>query len=165
MGYSMAECKHTQGNIGTALGDDARSGISLDSAEVLADTGVVGGVALGVGLDGSVEAGQSASGNISAGLSLGQSGEGKSENGRGLHFDGIKRIGFRGELLRDNVLVFFWFLISNNECGWAVKASEWMEKKKRKGSNEPMRWMEALYVAIDAGADGGRTCTVPVWSR
>lgn len=80
----------TQGNISTALLDDARGGSGLDSAEVLADTGVVGGGALGVGSDGSVEAGQSARGDISAGLSLGQSGEGNSENGSGLHFDGIR---------------------------------------------------------------------------
>lgn len=91
----MAE-KHTQGDISTALGDDARGGSSLDSAEVLADTGVVGGSTLGVGRDGSVEARQSAAGDISAGLGLGQSGESNSENGGGLHLDGIKGFGFRG---------------------------------------------------------------------
>lgn len=97
----MADRQHTQGDISTALGDDAGGGIVLDSAEVLADTDVVGGRALGVGRDGSVEAGQSASGDISAGLSLGQSGESDGENGSGLHFDGIGGlVGFRGELIK-----------------------------------------------------------------
>lgn len=88
--------EHTQGDISTTLGDDARGGSGLDSAEVLADTGVVGGRTLGVGLDGVVEAGQSAAGDISAGLGLGQSGKSNSENGGGLHVDGIRGYGFRG---------------------------------------------------------------------
>lgn len=102
----MAECQLTDGDVSTALGDDAAGGSGLDSSEVLADAGVVGGGALGVGLDGVVEAGQSARWDISAGLSLGQSGKGDSENGGGLHFDGIRGLD-SGELLRVIVLVFF----------------------------------------------------------
>lgn len=81
--------KHTDGNVGTALLNDTAGGSALDSVEVLADTGVVGGGALGVGLDGVVEAGQSAGWDISASLSLGQSGESNS-NESGLHLVGIK---------------------------------------------------------------------------
>jgi hypothetical protein len=80
------------GDVSAALLDDAGGGVSLDSVEVLADTGEVAGRALGVLGDGVVEAGQSASGDISARLSLGQSGEGKSSVGE-LHLVGIKRVG------------------------------------------------------------------------
>lgn len=96
-GQSTAE-EHTSGNVDTALLDDARGGSGLDSVEVLADTGVVGGSTLGVGRDGRVEAGQSAAGDISAGLGLGQSGESNSENGGGLHFDDW--IWIPGELIK-----------------------------------------------------------------
>jgi hypothetical protein len=78
----------TDGNLGTALLDDAGGGRALDLVERTADTrGVLNGAAGGVG-NGLVKAGKSARGDIGAGLGGNEASGGSEEDGRVLHFEG-----------------------------------------------------------------------------
>lgn len=96
--------KLTQGHVGTALGDDARGGITLDLGEVvgLADARVVGGGARGDLLDGGVKARNSARRQVGSALGRDQGGHGDNGGSSELHFDGIKRV--------------CWFEVEVGEC-------------------------------------------------
>lgn len=84
---SVERGRHTQGSLGTALGDDARSSDTLDGLEVLADTVVVGGVAVGLAGDGIVQARDGALRDIVDGLGVDGGSQGDSDKSV-LHVDG-----------------------------------------------------------------------------
>jgi hypothetical protein len=66
----------TDGNGGAALLQDTGGGIALDGVEVLANTGEVGDLAVGVVTNGLVKARDGALGDVGEGLGLGNGGEG-----------------------------------------------------------------------------------------
>jgi len=78
--------RHTDGNVGTALLNHARSSLAADIVKVLADADEVGGLAVGLALDGIVEAGKGALGDVTERLSLNGGNEGEDSE-RELHLD------------------------------------------------------------------------------
>lgn len=78
--------RHTDGNVGTTLLNHARSSLAADIVKVLADADEVGGLAVGLALDGIVEAGKGALGDVTERLSLNGGNEGEDSE-RELHLD------------------------------------------------------------------------------
>lgn len=76
------------GNVGAAGLNDTAGGSALDGVKVLADTGVVSGVAAGVLLNGVVEASDGALGDVASRLGGNRGGEGEG-NERVLHLEGF----------------------------------------------------------------------------
>jgi hypothetical protein len=80
--------QRTQGDLVAASLEDTASGIALDGIKVLADTGQIGKLALGVLLDGIVQARNGALGNVTEGLCLRKGSKG--DGGKSvLHLDCI----------------------------------------------------------------------------